>query len=101
MTCYDPDEMFADGEWLDATMCWLTAGGDPMLMILIPAMIYGVILMGLFIVQSSPLIPVILSIILSGVIFTTFPAGGTQLAAIAIMVVLAVAGVVLTWRFGR
>ena len=102
MTCpQDPPDLFSDGEWFDAVVCWLTAGGDPALQIVIPSLIYGTILIGLFIVGSSPLIPTVVSIILAGVIFVTFPASAMQIVVIGILLMISLAGLVLTWRFGH
>ena len=99
--CTDAAEMFKEGEWMDAVACWLTAGGDPALTVVVPSLIYGTVLMGYFIVGKSPIIPVIVSIILAGVIFAAFPASAMTILLIAILVTMSVAGMVLTWRLGR
>ncbi len=64
-------------------------------------MIYGTVLVGYLIVGSSPLIPVVVSIILAGVIFVSFPAGALQIVVITMLTVLSIGGLVLTWRMGR
>ena len=100
--CYaDPAGMFSDGEWFDALYCWLTAGGDPALAVAMPVLIYGTVLTGYFIVGSSPIIPVVMSLILAGVIFVTFPASALTILIVTILVVMSAAGMALTWRLGR
>lgn len=94
-------EMFTGGEWFDAMQCWLTGAGDPTLQVLVPTLLYGTILVAYFIVGSSPLIPVVVTIILGGVILVSFPGGAMQIVVITVLVVLALAGTVLTWRIGR
>lgn len=102
MACeIEAGELFADGEWFEAIQCWLTAGADPTLSVVVPSVLYGTILVAYFIVGSSPLIPVVISIILAGVIFVAFPAGAMQIVVITILSVLAIGGLVLTWRMGR
>ena len=102
MSCYEtPADMFADGDWMDAVVCWLTAGGDPALMVVVPMAIYGTVLGAMFIVGGSPLIPTVISIILAGVIFTAFPANAVTIVAVTIMLMLSVGGTMLTWRMGR
>lgn len=102
MSCSQPaSDMFVDGQWLEAIVCWMTAGGDPGLMVLMPMLVYGTILTAYFVVGGSPLIPVVVSIILSGVIFSSFPPGALRIALIVIILVPSIAGLVLTWRFGR
>ena len=101
MACPNAGEMCANGDWFEAIQCWLTAGGDPALQVVVPSAIYGTILMSYFIVGSSPLIPVVISVIFAGIMFAAFPGAGLQIVVITILTVLAVAGVVLTWRFGR
>jgi len=71
------------------------------LTLIIPSVIYGTVLVGYFIVGSSPLIPVVVSIILAGVIFVSFPAGALQIVVITMLTVLSIGGLVLTWRMGR
>ena len=101
MTCTDTiANLFQSGEWMDAVYCWLTNGGDPTLTIIIPTLIYGTVLTAMFIVGQSPIMPVITSIILAGVVFAAFPATGLTIALITIMLTLSVAGMVLTWRLG-
>lgn len=97
----DLGEQFANGEWMDSIMCFLTGGGTPSMQVVVPTMIYGTILVALFIKGESPLIPVVISIILSGVIFVAFPASAAQIVIIAILTILSVAGLVLMWRVGR
>lgn len=85
---------------MDAIFCWMTNSGDPTLSIVVPTLIYGSILTGMFITTSSPLMPVVVSIILAGIIFAAFPATGLTIALITIMLVLSAGGLVLTWRLG-
>ncbi|WP_435551948.1 hypothetical protein [Natrinema sp. CGMCC1.2065] len=94
-------DLFLEGEWFESFQCWITAGGDPTLQMLMPSVIWGVILVAFFVVGSSPLIPVVLSIILAGVIFVAFPAGALQIVVMTMLTVLSVGGLVLTWRMGR
>ncbi len=101
MACPNAGDLFVQGEWFQAIQCWLTAGGDPTLTLIIPSVIYGTVLVGYFIVGSSPLIPVVVSIILAGVIFVSFPAGALQIVVITMLTVLSIGGLVLTWRMGR
>jgi len=101
MACPNAGDMFVSGDWFGAIQCWLTAGGDPTMSIVVPSMIYGTVLVGYFIVGSSPLIPVVVSIILAGVIFVSFPAGAMQIVIITMLTVLSIGGLVLTWRIGR
>lgn len=101
-SCYaDSAQMFVDGEWLDAIYCWLTSGGDPTLTVVVPTLIYGVVLVGMFVVGQSPVMPVVVSIILAGVIFAAFPASGITVILISIMLMLSIGGTLLTWRMGR
>lgn len=101
MTCTDSlADLFSSGEWSDAVYCWLTNSGDPVLAVMVPTLIYGVILTSMFIVGQSVVMPVVISIILAGVIFATFPATGLTIAVITIMFTMTVAGTVLTWRIG-
>lgn len=94
-------EMFLAGDWFDAIQCWLTAGGEPTLTVVIPSVIYGAILVSYFIVGSSPLIPVVVSLILGGVVLVVLPGAALQIAVMTVISVLAIGGTVLTWRAGR
>ena len=94
-------EMFLAGDWFASMQCWLTGGGEPILQVFVPSVIYGTILVGYFVVGSSPLIPIVVSIILAGVIFVAFPASALQIVTITMISVLAIGGLVLTWRLGR
>lgn len=94
-------ELFVDGKWFEAIQTWLTAGNDPVLAIVVPSVIFGTMLVAYFIVGQSPLIPVVLSIIFSGVMFTSMPGSALQIIVITLITTLTVAGMVMTWRFGR
>lgn len=94
-------DLMTSGEFMDAVYCFLTNGGDPVLTVTVPLIIYGTILMAYFIVGSSPLIPTVVSIILAGVIFSAFPATGTTIVALTALFVLTIGGMALTWRLGR
>ncbi|GAA1391875.1 hypothetical protein GCM10009661_84490 [Catellatospora chokoriensis] len=94
-------DLFASGDWMDAAYCFLTGGGDPVLTVMVPLVIYSTILLAYFIVGSSPLLPSVVSIILAGVIFSAFPATATTLVALSALVVLSIGGMALTWRLGR
>lgn len=102
MDYYDTaGDLFVEGEWFKAMQTFFTTGGDPTLQMLVPAVIYSTILVGYFIVGSSPLIPVVITIIFAGVIFVGFPASALQIIVLTLITTLAVAGLVMTWRFGR
>jgi hypothetical protein len=92
--------MLVAGEWMDAVVCFTTGSGDPTLTLIVPTMMYSVILLGLYIVGESPVIPVVISIIMAGVIFTAFPTNATSIVLIVIIFVLAIGGFLLTNRFG-
>ena len=94
-------DMFVDGQWTDAAYCWLSAGGDPTLSVVLPLFMYGIILLSYFIVGESPLIPSVVSLILAGVIFQSFPATATTIIGVAVLFTLAIGGLALTWRLGR
>lgn len=102
MSCStDVAEMFTNGEWLDAVICWLTAGGDPTLSVVMPTAVYGIILLSLYVVGQSLIIPVVLSLLLGGVIFAAFPANALTLIVMAVMFTLSVGATVATWRLGQ
>lgn len=94
-------DLFVEGEWFQSIQCWLTAGGDPTMSVIVPSVIWGTLLIAYFIVGSSPLIPVVISLIFAGIIFVAMPGAALQIAIITIITVLAVGGMVLTWRMGR
>jgi len=99
--CQDMRGMLVDGQFMDAIICFLTGGGDPLLEVLVPTAVYGSILLSMFIFGSSVLMPVIVSIILGGVIVAVFPATATTIVILAVMGTLAAAGQALVWRMGR
>lgn len=102
MTCAtDVGQMFADGQWFDAVQCWLTAGGDPTLSVVMPSFIYGAILISMFITTQSALMPVVISLILGGVIFAVFPANALTLLVMTVLLALSLAATAATWRLGR
>ena len=102
MTCYDDAaQMFVEGEWMDAVYCWLTSGGDPTLTVVVPTLIYGVVLMAFFIVGESPIMPIVMTLILGGIIFAAFPANALTILVVAVMFTISVAATVATWRLGR
>lgn len=94
-------QMFAEGDWFDAVVCWLTMGGDPTLSVVMPSFIYGALLIAMFITTQSPLMPVIFSLILGGVIFVVFPANALTLIVLTVMFTFAMVATAATWRIGR
>jgi len=102
INCFDgASQMFLDGQFTDAAYCWLTSGGDPTLTVVLPLFMYGAVLTAYFIVGESPVIPSVVSIILAGVIFQSFPATGLTLVGVAVLFTLGIGGLALTWRLGR
>jgi len=102
ISCYDDaSQIFLDGGFTDAAYCWLTAGGDPTLTVVLPLFMYGTVLLSYFVVGESPVIPSVVSIILAGVIFQSFPATGLTLVGVAVLFTLGIGGLALTWRLGR
>ena len=102
MSCTDDvGQMFANGEWLDAVYCWLTMGGDPTLSVVMPSFVYGALLIATFITTQSPLMPVVYSLILGGVIFVVFPANALTLVVLTVMFTFAAVATAATWRLGR
>lgn len=102
MTCpTDLQTMFRNGDFMDSIICFLTANGDPTLMVLVPTAIYGSVLLAMFIFAQSALIPIVISIILAGVLFVAFPSGAVTVVLLAMLFLIAAAGQALTWRMGR
>lgn len=102
MTCSTAAaDMFVSGSWFDAIVCWLTAGGDPTLQVVMPTFLYGAVLLSMFVVGQSIIMPVVISLILGGVIFVAFPANALTLLIMAVLLTLSIAGTVVTWRIGR
>ena len=102
MTCGDDvGDMLTRGEWFDAVQCWLTMGGDPTLTVVMPSFIYGALLIATFITTQSPLMPVVYSLILGGVIFVAFPANALTLIVLTVMFTFATVATAATWRLGR
>lgn len=99
--CQDKHQMLMDGQWMDAIVCFHTAGNDPTLSVVVPTAVYGVLLVSLFIYSSSVVMPVVVSVILAGVLFVAFPAGAVTLVVLAILFILAAGGQALVWRMGR
>jgi len=96
----DPAAQFVAGEWLNAVSCWLTGGGNPTLAVVMPLFMFGSVLVSMFIVGDSPLIPAVVSIIFAGVIFTAFPANAVTIVGVTVLFVVAIGGLALTWRLG-
>jgi len=99
--CQDKAQMLMDGDWGEAIICFLTAGQDPTLMMVVPTAIYGMLLVSLFIYGLSGVMPAVVSIILAGVIVAAFPAPAVSIVVMMVMFLLAAGGQVLVWRMGR
>jgi hypothetical protein len=101
MSCTGLQDQFANGEFLNSILQFLTGCGDPTLQVLVPGALYGSVLLAMFIFGQSALMPMVVSIILAGVIFVTFPTSGVTVVLLGMMFLIAAAGQALTWRMGR
>jgi hypothetical protein len=102
VTCTDNNsQQFVNGEWQDAIVCFLTNSGDPTLSVVIPLFCFGAVMISYFIVGKSPVIPAVVSLVLGGVLFAAFPADALTIIGIAVLLVVTVGGLALTWRLGE
>jgi hypothetical protein len=94
-------ELFVAGEWQEAIVCFLTGSGDPTLQVVVPVFIFGSVMVSYFAIGESPIIPAVVSIVLAGVLFASFPANVLTIVGIAVLLMVTVGGLALTWRLGE
>jgi hypothetical protein len=98
MACSDYSvyrEFWYNGQFLDAAYCPFA---DLMGPLLVGLLFFGAIGLSLYIASGSATVPLTLAIILAAVVFVEVPAGAVQIGAIAVILVLGVAGYLMVQR---
>lgn len=100
MSCpQDLQQSFLDGEFIHSMMCVFT-GNDPVMLVVIPMLVYGVVIVSLFLSSDSVIIPAVVSLILGGVMLSVMPGQGLAIIAIAVALFLTVGVFTLARRSG-
>lgn len=88
-------EFWYAGQFFDAVYCPF---GDQLGGLLFGLLVFGAIGLSLYIASGSATVPLVLGVILATVIFVEVPAGAVQIAAIAIVLMLGIAGYLIVQR---
>jgi len=91
--------LFGAGEFVDGWLCSMT-GGDAVTMLFLFGVVFGGIELSLFVSTRSVVTPAIVAILFGGVIFTLVPATLTNLALVAILLLLGALGLLVAFRSG-
>ena len=92
-------EFFVEGAFVDGWICAMT-GGDATTGLLLFGLIFGGIELSLFVSTRSVVSPAVVAILFGGVIFTVVPATVTNLALVAILLLLGGLGLLVAYRSG-
>jgi len=90
---------FLDGDFVDGWLCAMT-GGDAATQLMLFALIFGGIELALFVSTRSLIQPAIIAILFGGVMFGVLPATVTNLALVAILLLLGALGLLVAFRSG-
>lgn len=90
---------FVEGEFIAGWDCVMT-GGDPATQLLLFSLIFGGLELSLFVTTGSVLLPSIMAILLGGVMFGLLPATLTNLALVAVLLLLGGLGLLIAFRSG-
>jgi len=102
VTCSDYETfraMFLDGEFIAGWNCVMT-GGDMATQLMFSSIIFGAVGLSLFVTTGSLVIPSILAILFGGVLFGLLPATFTNLALVALLLLLGALGLLIAFRSG-
>lgn len=92
-------DLWIDGEFVAGWECAMT-GGDPATSLLMFALIFGGLQLSVFITTSSVVIPAIISILVGSAMFALMPATLTNLALVAVLLLLGSLGLLIAFRSG-
>lgn len=98
MSC--PDDLqtaFLEGDFIESIQCVYTTG-DPVLDTVVPSIIYGVIIMALFVRSRSIILPSVIGIIFAGVMLVVLPGSAIVPVVIFVTLFVAIGGYTLTQR---
>lgn len=94
----DEPEMFTNGELLDAFMCFFTNGGDSTMEVAMPTMVWGAVMLSLFIKSESAILPSVVGMIFAGLMLAVLPASGTTIAVLTLLVLISLGATLLSLR---
>lgn len=92
-------EAFVQGDFITGWDCVMT-GGDPATQLLMAALIFGGIELALFVQTASVVIPSIVAILFGGIMFGLLPATLTNIALVAVLLLLGALGLLIAFRSG-
>ena len=92
-------EFFVEGSFVDGWVCAMT-GGDAATALLLFGVIFGGIELALFVSTRSVVSPAVVAILFGGAIFAVVPATITNLALVALLLLLGGLGLLVFYRSG-
>jgi len=103
VTCAEYDSLwqfFINGHIVRGWDCTMT-GGDVAAQLMFASVIFGGVGLALFITTGSLVMPAVLAILVGSVIFALLPATLTNIALVAVLLLLGGLGLLIAFRSGR